>query len=114
MANKDNFNSKSAAEAREKRASELKAITEQLEKGVAEVFSSDKYKELLNMMAKFPRYSVNNNLLILSQKPEASLCNSYTGWKDMNRFVKKGEKGISILVSLRSMRNWSYPRRWTR
>ena len=86
------------SEAREKRAAELKAITEQLEKGVAEVFSSDKYKELLNMMAKFPRYSVNNNLLILSQKPEASLCNSYTGWKDMNRFVKKGEKGISILA----------------
>ena len=85
-------------ESREKQADQLKAVTEQLEKGVAEVFQSDKYKQFLDTMAKFPRYSVNNTILIMMQKPNARLCQSYTGWKEMGRYVKKGEKGISILA----------------
>ena len=32
------------------------------------------------------------------QKPDATMCQSFTGWKDMNRFVRKGEKGIRILA----------------
>ena len=49
-------------------------------------------------MAKFPHYSVNNNILIMMQKPDATLVQSYTGWKKMGRFVKKGERGIRILA----------------
>lgn len=85
-------------ESREKQADQLKSVTDQLEKGVKEVFQSDKYKQFLDTMAKFPRYSVNNSLLIMMQKPEAQLCQSYTGWKEMGRYVKKGEKGLSILA----------------
>ena len=85
-------------ESRDKRAVELQQITDKLEKGVVEVFQSDKYKQFLNTMAKFPRYSVNNSLLIMMQKPDAQLCQSFTGWKQMGRYVKKGEKGISILA----------------
>lgn len=50
------------------------------------------------MMAKFPEYSANNSLLIMLQKPDAQLCQSFTGWKSMGRDVKKGEKGIRILA----------------
>lgn len=82
----------------EKQENQLKAVTDQLEKGVVEVFQSDKYNQFLDTMAKFPRYSVNNSILIMMQKPNAQLCQSYTGWKEMGRFVKKGEKGISILA----------------
>lgn len=85
-------------ESREKQADQLKAVTDQLEKGVVEVFQSDKYKQFLDTMAKFPRYSVNNSILIMMQRPDASLCQSFTGWKEMGRYVKKGEKGISILA----------------
>ena len=85
-------------ESREKQADQLKAVTDQLEKGVLEVFQSDKYKQFLDTMAKFPRYSVNNSILIMMQRPDASLCQSFTGWKEMGRYVKKGEKGISILA----------------
>lgn len=85
-------------ESRDKRADELQQITDKLEKGVVEVFQSDKYKQFLNTMAKFPRYSVNNSLLIMMQRPDAQLCQSFTGWKQMGRYVKKGEKGISILA----------------
>lgn len=89
------FDPKKAAE---ERKAELKDITEKLEKGVQDVFSSEQYQKLLDTMAKLPHYSLNNNILIMLQKPDATLCQSYTGWKKMNRFVKKGEKGIRILA----------------
>ena len=85
-------------ESREKQAEQLKEITDKLEQGVSDVFSSDNYKQFLDTMAKFPRYSVNNNILIMMQKPDAQMCQSFTGWKEMGRFVKKGEKGIKILA----------------
>ena len=85
-------------ESRDKKADELHQITDKLEKGVKDVFQSDKYKQFLNVMAKFPRYSVNNTMLIMMQRPDAQLCQSFTGWKQMGRYVKKGEKGISILA----------------
>ena len=84
--------------AAENRKNEMKEITEKLEQGVADLFNSEKYQTFLNTMAKFPRYSYNNNLLIMLQKPDATLCQSYTGWKKMGRFVKRGEKGIRILA----------------
>lgn len=82
----------------EDRKQEMKDITERLERGVSEIFQSEKYQLFLNTMAKFPKYSLNNNMLIMMQKPDATLCQSYTGWKQMGRFVKKGEKGIRILA----------------
>ncbi len=88
----------STEEYREIKEAELKAITDKLEQGVSDVFSSDKYKQFLDTMAKFPRYSVNNNILIMMQRPDAQMCQSFTGWKEMGRFVKKGEKGIKILA----------------
>ena len=93
--NTHDFDPKKAAE---QRKAELKDITEKLEKGVQDVYSSEQYQDLLNTMAKFPHYSVNNNILIMMQKPDATLVQSYTGWKKMWRFVKKGEKGIRILA----------------
>lgn len=85
-------------QAAENRKNEMKEITEKLEQGVADIFSSEKYQIFLNTMAKFPRYSYNNNLLIMLQRPDATFCQSYTGWKKMGRFVKRGEKGIRILA----------------
>ena len=82
----------------EMKREELREITDKLEQGVAEIFSSDRYREMLDMIARFPEYSANNSLLILLQRPDAQLCQSYTGWKSMDRYVKKGEKGIKILA----------------
>lgn len=89
------FDPKAAAEARK---AELEEITGKLEKGVKDVFDGENYKEYLNFCAKLPRYSVNNQLLIMMQKPEATMCQSFTGWKETKRFVRKGEKGIRILA----------------
>ena len=34
----------------------------------------------------------------MMQKPDATMCQSFTGWKEMGRFVKKGEKGIRVMA----------------
>ena len=81
------------------REEQLKQITEQLEQGVAEIFTSEKYTEYLNTMAKFHNYSFNNTLLIAMQRPEATLVAGYQAWqKKFNRQVKRGEKGIQIIA----------------
>lgn len=95
MGKTTNFDPEKAAE---QRKAEMKDITEKLENGVQDVFNSEQFQNLLDTMAKFPHYSVNNNILIMMQKPDATLVQSYTGWKKMGRFVKKGEKGIRILA----------------
>ncbi|MBQ8552015.1 MAG: hypothetical protein IJ428_04280 [Clostridia bacterium] len=50
----------------------LKEITDSIEKGIAEVFTSGKYADYLRTMSRFHRYSVNNRILIYFQDPSAS------------------------------------------
>ena len=73
-----------------------------LEDGVKEIFSSEKYKEYLSAMSKFHNYSINNCILIASQKPDASYVCGFRKWQqDFNRTVNKGEKGIMILAPIK-------------
>ena len=77
----------------------LKEITDNIEKGIKELFESDKYKEYLSVMSRFHRYSVNNQMLIFMQKPSATLVAGFQKWQDkFGRNVKKGEKGIKIIA----------------
>lgn len=86
-------------ESKENQTAQLKEITDKLEQGVQDVFQSDSYKELLNVMARMPHYSINNQILIAMQTGgQATMCQSFTGWKQMGRYVKSGEKGIKIFA----------------
>lgn len=76
----------------------IKELTDRLEAGIKEVFTSGRYREYLSAMNKFHSYSYNNSLLILMQKPEASYVAGYKTWETLGRHVKKGEKGITILA----------------
>lgn len=60
---------------------QLKEISERLEQGVKEIFTSERYTEYLNTMSKFHNYSFNNTLLITMQKPEATLVAGYQAWQ---------------------------------
>ena len=83
----------------DKRADQLKEITERLEQGVKDIFTSEKYTKYLLTMSKFHNYSFNNTLLIAMQRPDATLVAGYNAWKNkFNRYVKKGEKGIQIIA----------------
>ena len=76
------------------------------ERGVDELLAaldqgkSERLREYLAFQARFHRYSFNNCLLIALQKPDATFVAGFQRWKELNRFVRKGEKGIMILAPL--------------
>ena len=87
---------------RQTREEKMSAIQQKLEDGVREIFSSEKYREYISAMSKFPRYSINNCILIASQLPEASLVCGFRKWQtEFNRTVNKGEHGIMILAPIK-------------
>lgn len=80
--------------ARAKRAEALA----RLEAGIAAIQDSDSFKSYLRMAARFHHYSFRNQLLIAMQRPDATRVAGFHAWKDLGRSVKKGAKGIAIIV----------------
>ena len=77
----------------------MKEITDSIERGIQELFNSDRYRQYLATMSRFHRYSVNNQMLIYMQRPDASLVAGYSKWQtQFSRHVNKGEKGITIIA----------------
>ena len=84
------------------REEKMSTIQKKLEDGVRAIFTSEKYQEYISAMSKFPRYSINNCILIASQLPEASLVCGFRKWQtEFNRTVNKGEHGIMILAPIK-------------
>lgn len=54
----------------------------------------------LASMARFHRYSANNILLIHAQRQDATRVAGFSAWRKLGRFVRRGEKGIAILVPM--------------
>lgn len=77
----------------------LKEITDSIERGIQELFDSDRYKQYLQTMSRFHNYSLNNVMLISMQRPDATHVAGYGKWQTaFSRHVKKGEKGIKIIA----------------
>ena len=60
----------------------IKEITDSIEKGIQELFQSDKFANYLKTMSRFHKYSVNNTMLIFMQKPDATLVAGFNTWRD--------------------------------
>lgn len=75
----------------------IKALSQTLEAGVKDLFESDRYKEYLTVMSRFPRYSANNCVLILMQKPDATAVAGIKHWNSLGRSIAPGEKGLQII-----------------
>src|SRR3989442_81784 len=69
----------------------LNRLAAALEAGHSEVL-----KEYLAAQARFHHYSWHNVMLINAQRPTATRVAGYHAWHELGRFVKKGEKGITI------------------
>jgi hypothetical protein len=80
-------------EARQMAKEKIEELAQELELGQSETL-----RAYLAAMARFPRYSVNNMLLILSQKPDAQHCAGMRTWNRLGRYVRRGERGIAILA----------------
>lgn len=88
----------------EEKKEAVQALTKKMEKSVEGYFRTPgDLKEYLTFMAKFYHYSPSNISLIQSQFQGASAAGSFSFWKEKGFPVKKGEKGIKILVPNRTV-----------
>lgn len=61
--------------------------------------SEDVWKDICRMAGQLYRYEFQNILLIYEQRPGATLVADYDTWKKVDRYVRRGSKGIAILPS---------------
>ncbi|MBJ8067887.1 MULTISPECIES: LPD25 domain-containing protein [Bacillus] len=88
----------------EEKKEAVQTLTKKMEKSVEGYFRTPgDLKEYLTFMAKFYHYSPSNISLIQSQFEGASAVGSFSFWKEKGFAVKKGEKGIQILVPNRTV-----------
>ena len=78
----------------------IKQITEQMEQSIQNFMSDPNgaYQQWLSVLGRFHNYSLNNTILIATQKPEASLVAGFNTWKQLGRSPVKGSHAIKILA----------------
>lgn len=83
----------------------VRELHDQLAEGVAALASDEDWRRWLDVAARFHDYSPTNTLLIMLQRPDATQVAGYRKWQELGRQVRKGERGIQIMVpSVRSCR----------
>lgn len=75
---------------------QLERLVEALKHGQSEALTS-----YLKAMSKLHKYSFRNLLLICPQCPNATYVAGFNTWKKLGRWVKKGERGIVVIVPMR-------------
>lgn len=99
-----NYKKKYQTKSPEEKKEAVQVLTKKMEKSVEGYFRTPgDLKEYLTFMAKFYHYSPSNISLIQSQFEGASAVGSFSFWKEKGFAVKKGEKGIQILVPNRTV-----------
>lgn len=58
--------------------------------------TEDVWKAVCRLMGQIYRFDFDNVLLVYAQKPNATLIADFDTWKKVNRYVKRGSKGIAI------------------
>lgn len=61
--------------------------------------SEDTWKSVLNLCGKIYRYEFDNVLMVYAQRPHSTLVADYDTWKKVDRYVKRGSKGVAIYPS---------------
>lgn len=91
----NNRNADKAQHAKKLADQALDCLATALEQGRSETLTT-----YLAAMARFHRYSFGNVMLIASQKPEATNVAGFRTWLQLDRHVRKGEKGIVIIAPM--------------
>lgn len=73
----------------EERRAEAEGLHATIAEQVEELRSSEAWTRFLTFAQAFHRYSINNLLLILAQKPEATHVAGYRTWQKLGRQVRK-------------------------
>lgn len=57
------------------------------------------WSSFLNFSAIHYRMGFENASLLYAQRPDATMVETYSGWREKGRYVRKGSKGIAIIDS---------------
>ncbi|TKG61541.1 toprim domain-containing protein [Prauserella endophytica] len=70
-----------------------------LDRMVPQLGTDTGWQAWVEMSGRFPQgeFSVDNLMLLMTQRPDATAVAPYQGWQDLGRQVSKGEHGIAIL-----------------
>ncbi len=96
------FNREAWLATKQERLAEAKAA---LEDGLRNIQTSEDWQKLLATMAEAGalavlRYSFGNQILIQCGRPGTRRAATYLGWREHNRHVREGERGIPILAPI--------------
>ena len=80
-------------------AANVNALIEQLEQGRSETLTA-----YLCAMSRFHRYSFGNILSIARHRPDATHVAGFHTWRELGRYVMKGQKGIPIQAPMMGAR----------
>ena len=83
---------------KENKRSRVEESLQNINSQISTSFSSDNIKEYLDLSSRMYNYSLNNQMLIFMQNPDAQNVAGFNEWKNQGRYVKKGEKAIQILA----------------
>lgn len=93
------FNTSKDSKEKEQLDNDLKEIVINLKKQAVEEFKSESdVKKFLDNIVKLHRYSLNNQVLIWLQNPNANYVASFKTFSEMGYKINKGEKSIKILI----------------
>jgi antirestriction protein ArdC len=80
----------------EEKKAQAAALHESIATQVEALRDSDRWTAFLAFASAFHSYSLNNVLLILSQRPDAERVAGFRKWQSLGRQVRKGEKAVRI------------------
>lgn len=89
------------AERAEARRATVEQLHAQLADRISKLEGLQDWQEWLHLMQSLHRYSFNNTLLILAQKPDATMVAGFGVWKQRGHSVRKGEKAIRVLAPIK-------------
>ncbi len=90
--------------------SKFEIISELANKTSKKIASNPReWKAFLKVAAQIYKYPFTDQLLIYAQRPEVTACASITIWnRRMNRWVKRGAKGIALIDTVKSKPRLKY------
>jgi hypothetical protein len=81
------------------------ALLESLSDGVAELVTSEKWTQYLQVQSRFHTYSPNNVMLIMLQNPYATRVAGYRAWQALDHQVMAKESALRIFAPMKYKRD---------
>lgn len=81
----------------------LEQLHAQLAERISNLASIEAWQEWLGLAHSLHRYSFSNSMMILMQRPDATLVAGFGTWKQKGHWVRKGEKAIRVMAPIRKV-----------